>query len=436
MENYKESQEYIEGKKAWVAYSMTNQIWDVEKTKELVKEVVGTIPPAKRAEYPADDQEAAYMYFTKWAEATGANVDAKPAENKPATTKSSKPASNKPEFKLPELSSEVIEATKANIKNHKEERYNTMASTSVKKLVWERGPLSIYKEDFPVTSAVLKLSDEELAAYEADLVEIKDEYKGNFQKIKDAVANQTPLEINFTSSAPQPKGAIIETPKQGEGKTEIGEEVKDANALKGFLLGRVPLRIPSKGEIGLGVKLSEPTTKNSGSTTYGQTISKRYDMKMVFSGKKEAYGNPKYAEYLSEVSKGGDGKAETKTRKMPIALAFQVKKRDKDTKEIIPDKYVTVRLKVEIPVPQFKRKANEIAKAFPSKSEKGFINSLESAPDKIANDIAYEKALMVAVSGQETDPKLFGDDFIGILETVNSAKKSAAVNAASNFDEE
>lgn len=436
MENYKESEKYIEGKKAWAAYCVTEQIWDVEKTNELVKTIVGSIPPEKRADYPADDKEAAYMYFQTWADASGVNVkDSK--EVKPAETKNStKVVNTKAEFKLPELSSEVIDATRNNIKSHREERYKTMAATSVEKLVWERGPLEMYKDSFPTLEAVLDVSTETLEAYEKDLVEIKEEFKGNFQKIKDAVVGKKPLAINLSSTAPQPKGAIIKTPKSGEGKTEIGTEVKDVNALKGFLLGRVPLRIPSKGEIQLGVRLSEPKAKDSGSTTYGETIAKRYDMKMVYSGKKEAFGNPKYAEYLSEVVIGADGKAETKTKKVPIALAFQVKKRDKETNEIIPDKYVTVRLKVDVPFPIFKRKDNDIVKAFPSKSEKGFINSLESAPDKVANDIAYEKALMVAVSGQETDPKLFGEDFLDILETVNSAKKEAAVNATSSFDEE
>lgn len=438
MENYKESEKYIAGKKAWAAYCMSEQIWDVAQTSELVKTVVSAIPPEKRAAYPVDDKDAAYMYFQTWAEAAGVKANGgKDPERKPVETKKGgKEATAKSEFKLPELSSEVIDATKNNIKSHREERYKTMAATSVEKLVWERGPLDMYKDSFPTLEAVVDISAEQLADYEKDLVEIKEEFRGNFQKIKDAVLAKKPLAINLGSTAPQPKGAIIKTPKAGEGKTEIGTEIKDVNALKGFLLGRVPLRIPSKGEINLGVKLSEPKAKDSSSTTYGETIAKRYDMKMVYSGKKEAYGNPKFAEYLSEVATDANGKVETKEKVVPIALAFQVKKRDKDTKEIIPDKYVTVRLRAKVQFPIFKRKDNDVVKAFPSKSEKGFINSLESAPDKVANDIAYEKAIMVAISGQETDPKLFGEDFLSILDTANSAKKKAAVNATTNFDEE
>lgn len=439
MNNYKETAEYKEAKAAYAQYLIDNQIWKAEDVDALVGKINATIPEGSEILNIEDKKDRAILYFSKYAEATGITLGAKPAGgNTPANVKAGDAATtgnNKPKFVLPDISTGVANAAKENIKNHKEERYQTMLKTDVEKLVWERGQLKDYAKFFPETSVVVNVTDGELAAYEEDLVLTDEQSVKNFKIIKEAVQNKKPLELNLESGAPQPKGAIIKTPKRGEGKEEIGREVKDINALKGFLLGRVPLRIPSKGELGLGIQLAEPRMKDD-SQSYGDTISKRYDMKVIFAGKKEAFKNEKYAEFLSEVKTKADGKAETVNRTMSIALAFKVKKRDKDTKEVIEGKTKTIRLKAEVAVPVFQRKNNEIVKSFKSKGASNFISGLESGPDKIANDIAYEKTLLTAISGLADDPKLLGDDFADILSTVSSAKAEGAKKVAGGFDEE
>lgn len=373
-----------------------------DRLEPEIDKIVASIPEATRSNYPEDRYEAALSFLPLYEQQEGGTPD-HPTEQQPAGT--SAPATVS--------AAQATAIAKILNKSHAKKEERT-AKTNIDKLLIDKPAPDTYLDKSMKIVPVCK--PEKLAEYQKQLDTSDPANVAAFQKLADAVKNQTPMDIYINKPSNKVMGYVISTPAGETGSDAIVQKTLTSDAMLGFVTTQLDGYIPTKGD-GLGVKLRW----NKPRANTGKASSKRSTgtPTLVIGNKQEAIANPERHEIISMIEKNGD-QIVTKKGKLRTELSFRI-----DTGEQKQDgtpKYRTIRFSGDADVPKFVRKTDEYTKLFGATDRDR--NSITAPVGKEAdvlntamtNTIAY---MMNATSSSRFDISGFADEYSKVVNESN-----------------
>lgn len=370
-----------------------------------IDKIVASIPDATRGNYPEDKYEAALAFLPLYEQqnaAPAAPTAVQPsAEAAPATVSAAQATAI----------AKILNQTHAK----KEER---TAKTTIDKLLIDKPAPETYLD--PNATVVPVCKPEKLAEYEKKLDTSDPENVAAFQKLADAVKNQTAVPVYINKPTYKVVGYAISTPSGETGSDAIVQKTLTSDAMLGFVTTQLDGYIPTKGD-GLGVKLRWNKPRTTGRATSKRTNGAPT---LVIGNKKEAIANADRHEIISMVEKNGD-QVVTKPGKLRTALSFRIATGVK--KQNGEEQFRTIRLSGDAQVPKFVRKTEEYTKLFGvSDRDRGSITvptGAEAAKleEAMTNTIAY----MMASSASRFEIGGFADEY---AKAVNESAPTAGLD--------
>lgn len=345
-----------------------------DKLEPEISKIYASIPAATRSAYPDDMYEAVLkfvdVYYGGQSAPSVAPTSVQPVgEAAPATINTAQ--------------AKAIQQVMSKNKAAKEER---TSKTVIEKLLIDKPAPSSYLDESMTIIPICK--PEKLAEYEAKLDREDPENVAAFEKLSQAVKNNTPMAIYINSPQYKVKGFKILTPSMEAGKDALEPKTLTNDAMLGFVTTALDGYIPTKGD-GLGVKLRWNNPRRGKKANSKRALGAPT---LVIGNKKEAISNTNSHEVISKIEMNGNEKV-TKAGKLRTALSFRIETGEvKTNNEKI---YRTIRFTGDAQVPKFIRTTDEYNKLF-GMSEKDRSTITPPTPAEAAeleeamtNTIAY-----------------------------------------------
>lgn len=304
------------------------QIYSTQLMEEKIQEIVNAIPPNLRNTYNDDDLIAAAEFFDTWYSAQGLGENNSSDSLTPSdTSQSSSPnADDLPKKQKKEKKSREMLMPDSTVYLNNDIMKEIFDDEASRKQVSARAYIEALIIRHPLSSTFLKgekvvpsCDASKFKEYEAVLVNTE-ENRNNFRRIKEAMSQGTPMDLNVSETAHKLMGVVL----KGVSEQELGISTAGGSAsltlseLSGFLTEKSAGTLSTENDASrVGVKLVDIIKPESKSKAKSQSANLG-KVKMQFVNKMDAI---KEGHFIVTTEPNGD---EVITKSLGIAETFLI----------------------------------------------------------------------------------------------------------------